>query len=277
MLSQKNKAFTLIEMIVVVTLLAILWTLAFFAATAEIKSARNSKRVTDMANIVKWVELYKEKVTIYPQPSNFKQVYYHSLPLWKEGEVTKTDTFSDVFINNSQTLKDPFYDIAYPYSVTQWGIEFQIGTTLEQEIPIAYVEGTYNGKIISSHTGSTFYLYPTPSILSSMKYDVDLWDMMSHSSLVFNGSTNLPASYNKYGSGGFLFNPKSNFVYSWSIDSFKTISNKKLIGQNIQNAYSGTVLDRTVDFEKFMGIDFSQDSSTIYVTWLLRQSIGTDF
>lgn len=273
-----RKAFTLVELIVVITVLVILGTIAFLSFTSSIADTRNSKRISDIANIYRWVELFKEKTTIYPQPSNYKQVSFSWIPCWKEWEVTKADNFSDVFINSSKSLKDPWTDTYYNYSVSASWLEFEIGAITEQNINIAFVQGTYNGKIISSNSWSTFYLFAVPSIMSSYKANTDLASIISSNELVYHWFKNLPTNYNPYGSGWFLFTPAASItIYTWSLDSFKMIPNKKTIGMNMQDVYRWTSVQNFPDIATYMSTDFSQDDSLIQLKWILRQSLWADF
>ncbi len=52
------KAFTLVELIVVITILAILWTIAFIAMESYSKSSRNSVRISDMSKIKSSLEFF---------------------------------------------------------------------------------------------------------------------------------------------------------------------------------------------------------------------------
>ena len=51
MKSQNKQAFTLVELIVVITIIAILWTIAFISLQWYSKSSRDSKRISDIQNI----------------------------------------------------------------------------------------------------------------------------------------------------------------------------------------------------------------------------------
>jgi prepilin-type N-terminal cleavage/methylation domain-containing protein len=55
----KTKGFTLVELIVVIAILAILSTVAFISFQNYVLSSRDSKRTTDIKNIVKSLELSK--------------------------------------------------------------------------------------------------------------------------------------------------------------------------------------------------------------------------
>ena len=52
-----NKAFTLVELIVVITILAVLWTIAFVSFQWYAANSRDSLRITDLSNISKAIKL----------------------------------------------------------------------------------------------------------------------------------------------------------------------------------------------------------------------------
>lgn len=63
--------FTLIELIVVITILAILWTIAFVSIQWYSAQARDSKRLSDIQNIKKSLELFSLNTWKYPLPDDF--------------------------------------------------------------------------------------------------------------------------------------------------------------------------------------------------------------
>lgn len=66
----KIKAFTLVELIIVITILSILWTIAFISLQGYSLSARDTVRVSDIKNIEQWIWAYFSKSWIYPIPEN---------------------------------------------------------------------------------------------------------------------------------------------------------------------------------------------------------------
>lgn len=60
-MKNKNKAFTLVELIVVITILAILWTIAFISLQWYTAEARDSKRLSDITNILKKIAVEETK------------------------------------------------------------------------------------------------------------------------------------------------------------------------------------------------------------------------
>lgn len=71
---KKKQWFTLVELIVVITILAILWTIAFISLQSYTKNARDWVRVSDINNISKWIVLYQAKSWILPLPEQFTTI-----------------------------------------------------------------------------------------------------------------------------------------------------------------------------------------------------------
>ena len=67
-----SKGFTLVELIVVITILAILWTIAFLSLQGYSQNARDWVRVSDIKNIEKWLWVMLVKSWIVPTPDDTK-------------------------------------------------------------------------------------------------------------------------------------------------------------------------------------------------------------
>jgi len=63
-----KKAFTLVELIVSTTILAILTTIGFYTYTQYISDARDSVRKTDISTLDSQLNLYKKQRGAYPLP-----------------------------------------------------------------------------------------------------------------------------------------------------------------------------------------------------------------
>ena len=72
----QKKAFTLVELIVVIAILAILGTIAFLSFGEYQGSARDSARSSDLANLSKSLDLSLVKSGSYPSPDNSITVSY---------------------------------------------------------------------------------------------------------------------------------------------------------------------------------------------------------
>ncbi len=79
---QKTKAFTLVELIVVITILAILWTIAFISISWYSAQSRDSVRISDVSNMKTSLELFHLNAGKYPLPDNNQIVSYSWDILW---------------------------------------------------------------------------------------------------------------------------------------------------------------------------------------------------
>ena len=73
---RKHHGFTLVELIVVITILVILGTIAFLSLQGYIGSAHDSSRITDIDNISKALDISMIKIGTYPAPDNSFVVTY---------------------------------------------------------------------------------------------------------------------------------------------------------------------------------------------------------
>ncbi|MDD5213746.1 MAG: prepilin-type N-terminal cleavage/methylation domain-containing protein, partial [Candidatus Gracilibacteria bacterium] len=64
----KTKAFTLVELIIVITILAILATIGFMSYQLYTADARDGKRVADLGQMKNGLEIYQAKNSVLPVP-----------------------------------------------------------------------------------------------------------------------------------------------------------------------------------------------------------------
>lgn len=157
-MNYKKKGFTLVELIVVVTILAILGTIGFVSLQGYSANARDSVRISDLRNIKRALELYYLGNTSYPSASTGSVVSYSGSELWTQGTFDDALTLAVGKINPKP--QDPLTAAEYIYSVTYNKQEFQIAGALERGSPIggisqtyadynqAFVTGKYNGSIL---------------------------------------------------------------------------------------------------------------------------------
>jgi len=136
-----TKGFTLVELIVVITILAILWTIAFIALQDFNKDARDSQRITDVKSFSKWIELYATESWEYPNP---------------DSAVSVTDSWDEVVVKGliwelasknariSEDLKDPLTWENFEYSLTwnraNYEIKYYAETSLAGVFKNAYAD-----------------------------------------------------------------------------------------------------------------------------------------
>lgn len=225
-------AFTLVELVVVITILAILGTIGFLSVGGYSSRARDSERVTDVATLAKSLDLSVITAGTYPMPDNYFTVTYSGGSLWYQGAVgngviQKLHTsISGGGIDGKPT--DPLKGNDYAYSILAETNAYQIKTEYEGDLAwsnllpntayaaagapsIAYVRGNFGGLVARTTTGSVVYVVTTPSILTNSGItagaSVELKNNSLSGTLLFNGKNLTGAS---------SFNPgaASSLVYS---------------------------------------------------------------
>jgi len=171
----KKSAFTLVELIVVITILAILGTIAFISFQWYSASARDSKRIADIQNIKKSLELFSLNTWKYPLADNYFIVSY----AWEDVRYQWT-VWEQVRTNLSKNLQkvptDPLTGLEYIYSTTFDQIEFEVlaiyetdilskifTQTMAEGLDIPKISWTYNWLFVKTPS----YYVPTPSIINS--------------------------------------------------------------------------------------------------------------
>ncbi|MDP2090123.1 MAG: FISUMP domain-containing protein [Candidatus Gracilibacteria bacterium] len=123
------KGFTLVELIVVITILAILGTIAFISLQGYSTSARDSTRVSDLGAMKTALELFQLDAGNYPKPTGLVSITYSGATVWNQG------TFGETVFANLGKLdkipKDPLTDKEYTYSVLVNGNQYQLGGIVE--------------------------------------------------------------------------------------------------------------------------------------------------
>lgn len=135
-----NKAFSFVELIVSVTILAIISTIWFISYSSYLWDSRDSQRKSDLAQVWSALKVYKQKRWYYPNPWNKFDLTYRWAPIAYQWLFN-----SDVRLNTLDKLPlDPKTKTSYLYSITKNAQEYEMAATLENEdSPIAIVNGTY--------------------------------------------------------------------------------------------------------------------------------------
>jgi prepilin-type N-terminal cleavage/methylation domain-containing protein len=126
-------AFTLVELIVVITILAILWTIAFLSFQWYNRSARDSVRTSDIKNIEQWLWVMIAKSWIVPTPDDNKitltaswTVIWYQWYAWKQVQ--------NAIWMSANWWKDPIDLSYYTYSTNSNKTKYQLLGFLEWTI-----------------------------------------------------------------------------------------------------------------------------------------------
>jgi len=258
--TKSHHGFTLVELIVVITILAILGTIAFTQMNGYSGSARDSQRVSDLANISQWLDLTYIKLSSYPTPDNAINITYSGWVLWYQWTVWDT-VMNILWANGAKLSKKPTDPLSptqeYTYSKTaNSNYSYQLKTDYEWDsvsfIPlsyaasnnptISYIKGTYNWVVAKTITGSITYIIATPSIITSQTGTIgsNFEITTLPNKLLVHGQTN---------SGGIAFTGK--LVYS-SGALPSTDPERLTFATSLANIYSGTIVASNPNIQQFI-------------------------
>ncbi|EKE28683.1 MAG: hypothetical protein ACD_3C00029G0006 [uncultured bacterium (gcode 4)] len=172
----RSKAFTLVELIVVIVILAILATIAFISFSSQSSSARDSKRLADISNIVKWIWVVQSISGKLPIPDNKISVTASWILLtyqWYAGQNVLN------MIKLSDWWKDPLdKSTYYTYSTDSSQSKFQMLWFLEDGNNVALSFSPFADENASAEPASY-----------SGRYIYTKWDKMT---VLFSSWTMMP-------------------------------------------------------------------------------------
>ena len=254
----RKQAFTLVELIVVITILSILWTIAFISMQWYSKSSRDSVRVSDMWNMKTSFELFHLNTWKYPETTSWTIITYENQTAWNQWKFWETTFTSVGKLDDIPT--DPLTEQEYIYSVTNNKQEYQIWWIVESDdyvynniwitnaadkTAILKIEWNYNGKVLKVNANSVTYVLAVPSIITSTWWTLEY--IIDNRKLAYNGYKNLPFNYGWWYTTTWetddllLVNTGSYVVFSWSLDEFVDNSTKQIeLITNLQTAYINT-------------------------------------
>ena len=268
MFKLKYKAFTLVELIVVITILAILWTIAFISLQWHSQSARNSTRISDIKSLEKMFSFYELRESTYPTPSNGEEITYSWAKVWTQWtfwEETRVSIWPRWNISNVPV--DPLTWAEYTYSLLNTWAEYQVAWVLEWweatnlnltntsyanwAFGTTFVRWNYNRQMARVFVWWTSYVLAIPSIIRWTATDTDVVDIVTNNKLTYNWSRGLPWSYDwSTFEDALTTSPvvdvNSMLVFEWDISTLQTNETARWdFITSLQTAYSWSVLSDT--------------------------------
>ena len=273
----KKQAFTLVELIVVITILAILWTIAFISLQWYSESSRDSVRISDVSNMKTSLALFELNSWKYPLPDDNQVVSYSWDTLWYQWIFWST-ALSSLSKTLNKIPKDPLTYKEYTYSVTQNKSEYQILSLLESDLSlnsinktnaalvnvITKLDWTYNWIFVKSSN----YIVPTPSIVNS---EVNTWTLILDSTniksqIVNNWKNRLKFWTNSWKSWWLNI---ALSVYNWTIDSLKIDSNLQSLAEKIKLAYTWSEISTELVYKELVDLNTNNLDDLKNTVWNL--------
>lgn len=248
---KEKQAFTLVELIVVIFILAILSSIGLMALSWYLATARDSTRVIEFEDIESAMGSFMINNWFYPNPTNPVEIYYSWWLVWTQWILWSQLVKSIWFWEN---ISDPLTKNPYTYSLENSRKTFSIAWVLEEKLVegtldtlenVALIKWNYNWEIIKTKSDNTNYILALPSIVLTDTSYTDLIDIINNNKLVYSDFENLPASYSwtKYNIDANLdFSANNLVIFSWSISDLKDINNQVLLLQNLYTAYTWSLL-----------------------------------
>lgn len=269
MKTHKNKAFTLVELIVVITILAVLWTIAFISLQWFASSARDSTRINDLHTISKALEIYRTEQWHYPDPTNANDITYSWSVAWSQWLFEKETQVLASTITSVPT--DPLTGNPYTYSRTASRQEFELWAISEKQITMkspliaetyasenyfSHIVWNYNKKIVTVSAGDYFYVLWVPTLVTSEINSSTVQNVLAQYSYSIKGSNTIASSYmNNLPNGdelktGTSFTPGSVWgdevlLYSGEMNSLSKSTNRQELWEKLITYYSESNLNDT--------------------------------
>ncbi len=278
----KLKAFTLIELVIVIVILSILWLIAFTSLDWYSKSARDSTRITDLSSMRTSLEIFNVNSWKYPLPTGYSEITYSWAIVWKqwtywESVKANTDILDKIPI-------DPISESKYTYSLTEKWNEFQLAWIMEwndivfkNSLPLqkllnttyawdvealAYVTWNFNEILLKQNTFWTCEVLSVPSIITNDLNVTDLPQIVENNSFVYRWFKNLPSSFrsSKFKSfWWFNFQPNKFVAYSDNNNcekltqcSLENITENMSLLKWLQESYIWTLLQNNLKINKII-------------------------
>jgi len=283
-----ERAFTLVELIVVITILAILWTIAFISLQGYSRDARDSTRTADLWNMKTSLELYSLKTWKYPEPDTPSQISYSGWVVWYQWTLWTKVTTNLKSLN--EVPLDPLTNTEYIYSTTQSYKEYEVLALFEwniayNQVPSPIRRGLGWGLIPTANAATTSltpkivwnynqvfvktpnYIIPTPSIITSEPWSIVL-DWTTIKSQIVTNWANIPKT-SVTNTKTWALDVKLS-VYTWSINKNSTGREKINVMKQIQLAYSWTSLSSNKNISNVLNLKWNKELSDLTNSLLLN-------
>lgn len=265
---KNKKAFSFVELMVSITILAIISTIWFISYTSYLWDSRDSQRKSDLAQMWSALKVYKQKRWYFPVPwKNFNITFKWEI-------VANQWLFNtDVRLNTLDNLPlDPKTKWSYFYSITKNAQEYELSASLENtDTPIAILNWTY--KSVSKNTLPTIILAINTNQGANIEIDSWTWDWsINRNKFIFSEqSHNMPYNFTTFQAVSdwttletLLTEAEGNSKY-WQNTDYRSCIEIKESWKNIQT--NNQAVEYQIIDENWILINRNCTCNTITCTW----------
>jgi len=287
-----KKAYTLVEIVIVVSILSLLSTIWYVSYSKFIVDSKDVIRVTDVTNMNQVLEISFIQNAWLPIPDEWTQIMHEWELVWTQGVFW---TGSRIFVRNLDEIpRDPDSWDFYSYSLLRNKKEYEIVTVFEWDIiwyspsiiqntyareKKAYTLWTFNKRIAAIRKWKNTTILALPSITSSSLSDLEVWGIVENWNLVIHNASNLPAQNNNT-SQPQNWNTKdivSQLVlFDGTTVSLSESKSKMSLIKNMQSVYSqNNILTDDSVYDSLIKVDSSNSMKVQqYIEKLSEKQVG---
>jgi len=269
-----KKAYTVVEIVVVISILTVLAAIWYVSYSKFIGDSKDVIRITDVTNMNQVLEISFIQNAWLPIPDEWTQITHEWDVVWTQGVFW---TGARIFVQNLDEIpRDPDTWDFYSYSLLRNKKEYEIVTVFEWDIiwyspsiipntyaseKKAYTLWTFNKRIVAIRKWKNTTVLALPSITTSNFLDSEVWKIVENGNLVIHNASNLPAQNNGT-SQPQNWNTKNVIsqlvIYDGTTQSLWENDSKISLIKNMQNTYSqSSILKNDSVYESLMKVDSS--------------------
>ena len=209
--------FTIVELMVTITVLTILSSIAYIWYSSYTSNSRDVSRISNLTNIKKALELEKTVSKTLPIPENSKQVKYLWKTVWYNWSIwNATLTNLNYFVDE---LEPKYKEVDFNYSLDVKNNIYELWTILENEwneLPISFLfDKTY-----AAWNEKTYNFWTFNKLFVKTKINWEL-HVVSAPSMVLNKNENYNLLVNQETD---LFSINNTYLLPWNYSNYSETS-----------------------------------------------------
>ncbi len=275
-IQNKNKAYTLAELVVTMTILVILGTIWFMSFQGFSLDSRNVVRLTD----VKWVKEALENMKLeqwkYPVPTTPQKITFKWAHLWTQWAFW-IDTITATPALNTVPL-DPLTQNEYTYAISREGTDYELGFAIEWDDYIdrsdlaqsiinnthasidqllTFIDWDYEWKILTVSTGGIDYVLAIPTLILTSRDTTDIEQVIAEKKITYKWYEVLPLTYEYLDNNPtkiFDMSHQEMVVFDGDLENLRQDSYRLGFYEKLSSFYNSSQLRFSWEYEGFSSV-----------------------